>query len=54
MYIYYRYKGHSQTGLSRLMSLYVSGSSKTQTLLPFNVIEISPRGFKFCNFVEKY
>ena len=33
---------------------YVSGSSKIQTLLPFNVIEISPHGFKFCNSVEKY
>ena len=28
---------------------------KTQTLLPSNVaiIEISPQGLKFCNFVEK-
>ena len=32
----------------------VSGSSKIQTLLPSNVIEISPQGFKFCNSVEKY
>ena len=32
----------------------LSGSSKTQTLLPSNVIEISPQGFKFCNSVEKY
>ena len=32
---------------------YVSGSSKTQTLLPSNVIEISPQGLKFCNSVEK-
>ena len=32
----------------------VSGSSKTQTLLPSNVIEISPQGFKFCNSVEKH
>ena len=34
--------------------LYVSGSSKTQTLLPSNVIEIAPQGFKFCNSLEKY
>ena len=33
---------------------YVSGSSKIQTLLPSNVIEISPQGFKFCNSAEKY
>ena len=32
----------------------MSGSSKTQTLLPSNVVEISPQGFKFCNSVEKY
>ena len=32
----------------------MSGSSKTQTLLPSNVIKISPQGFKFCNSVEKY
>ena len=32
----------------------MNGSSKTQTLLPSNVIEISPQGFKFCNSVEKY
>ena len=35
-------------------NIYVSGSSKTQTLLPSNVIEISPQDFKFCNSVEKY
>ena len=34
--------------------VYVSGSSKMQTLLPSNVAEISPQGFKFCNSVEKY
>ena len=34
--------------------IYVSGSNKTQTLLPSNVIDISPQGFKFCNSVEKY
>ena len=27
---------------------------KSQILLPSNVIEISPQGFKFCNSVEKY
>ena len=32
----------------------MSGSSKIQTLLPSNVIEISPQGFKFCNSVKKY
>ena len=33
----------------------MSGSSKIQTLLPSNVIEISPQGFKinFVNSVEK-
>ena len=36
------------------ISVYVSGSSKIQTLLPSNIIEISPQGFKFCNSVEKY
>ena len=36
------------------VAIYVSGSSKTQTLLPSNVIEISPQSFKFCNSVEKY
>ena len=36
------------------MHVYVSGSSKTQTLLPSDVIEISPQSFKFCNSVEKY
>ena len=32
----------------------MSGSSKIQTLLPSNVVEIAPQGFKFCNSVEKY
>ena len=36
------------------LALYVSGSSKIQTLLPSNVVEIAPQGFKFCNSVEKY
>ena len=35
-------------------SLYVSGSSKIQTLLPSNVVKIAPQGLKFCNSVEKY
>ena len=34
--------------------VYVSGSSKIQTLLLSNVVEIAPQGFKFCNSVEKY
>ena len=43
----------SEEGLA-LYALYVSGSSKIQTLLPSNVVEIVPQGFKFCNSVEKY
>ena len=35
-------------------TIYVSGSSKTQTLLASNVDEIVPQGLKFCNSVEKY
>ena len=37
-----------------MTTIYVSGSSKIQTLLLSNVAEISPQGFKFCNSVEKY